>query len=125
MPEPPFVPESGRLASIRHALRGLAEMLREEANARLHLAAGLAAVALGLVLGLGRAEWTAVILAIGLVWAAEALNTALEDLCDLVSPEFHPLVRRAKDVAAGGVLCAALAAAVVGLLVFGPALAEF
>ena len=68
------------------------------------------------------AEWLAVIAAIGLVWTAEGLNTAIEALVDLVSPEQHPLAGRAKDVAAGAVLLAALAATAIGLLVFGPRL---
>jgi diacylglycerol kinase (ATP) len=56
------------------------------------------------------------------VWTAEALNTAFELLCDVASPEFHPLVEKAKDVAAGAVLIAAIGAAAVGLLVLGPPL---
>jgi diacylglycerol kinase (ATP) len=56
------------------------------------------------------------------VWTAEALNTAFESLCDVASPEFHPMVERAKDVAAGAVLVAAIGSVVIGLLVFGPRL---
>mgnify|MGYP006267369755 FL=1 len=61
-----------------------------------------------------------IILVIGLVWMAEALNTALEFLTDLVSPEYHPLAGKAKDVAAAGVLLAALTALITGVLIFGP-----
>ncbi|MGB8168211.1 MAG: diacylglycerol kinase family protein, partial [Chthoniobacteraceae bacterium] len=73
--------------------------------------------------GLERWEWAAVVGAIGLVWTAEGLNTAVEALTDLVSPGEHPLAGRAKDVAAGAVLCAATSAAVIGLVVFVPRLA--
>ncbi len=110
---------SGRLSSFRYAARGLRELVAREPNARIHAAATLAVCGLALGLGLSRLEWCVLVLAIGLVWLAEALNTALEQLCDLVSREEHPLVARAKDLAAGGVLAAALAAALVGLLLFG------
>ena len=77
-------------------------------------------LALGLGLGLSHAEWCVVVLAMTLVWSAEAVNTAFEALCDVASPARHPLVERAKDIAAGAVLIAAAGAAVVGLLVFVP-----
>jgi diacylglycerol kinase (ATP) len=109
----------GRLASVRYALRGLGALLRHEPNARLHLVATVVVVALGVVVRLAPLEWCAVAVAIGMVWMAEALNTAVEALCDLVHPDPHPLVARAKDVAAAGVLCAALGAATIGVLVFG------
>ncbi len=80
---------------------------------------------LGLYCGLARWEWVAVALSVGAVWGAELLNTAVEAVVDLVSPEYHPLAGRAKDVAAGAVLVVALAALVVGLLVFGPYLLHF
>jgi diacylglycerol kinase (ATP) len=74
----------------------------------------------GAVLGLSRLEWCAVVLAVVAVWTAEALNTALEFLVDLASPELHPLAGKAKDAAAGAVLVTAAGAVVIGLLVFGP-----
>ena len=69
-----------------------------------------------------RLEWCAIVAAIGLVWTAEGLNTALEALTDLVSPGEHPLAGRAKDMAAGAVLCAAIAAAIIGAIIFLPKL---
>ena len=69
---------------------------------------------------LSRTEWCLIALAAAAVWTAEALNTALEFLADAAVAEFHPIVGRAKDVAAGGVLLSALGAAIVGVLVFGP-----
>lgn len=100
-------------------------LLRTQANARIHLAATIAVVACGFGGGLSRGEWCAIVLAIGLVWTAEALNTAIEAVVDLASPARHPLAGRAKDVAAGAVLCAAAAAAVIGALIFGPRLLEW
>ena len=112
-------PSPTRAASFGFAIRGLQALLAAEPNARIHLLATVAALALGAVLHLAPLEWCAVVAAIALVWMAEALNTAVETICDLVHPEHHPLVARAKDVAAAGVLCAALAAAAIGALVFG------
>ena len=78
---------------------------------------------LAALLRVSAGEWATLALAIALVWVAEALNTAIEALCDVASPRPHPLVRRAKDVAAAAVLCAAAAAIAVAIAVFGPRLA--
>lgn len=114
---------TGRIRSFRYAVAGIAEMLKGQHNAWVHLAATVAVVALALSFDVGRLEWGLLILAITVVWVAEGLNTALEFLCDVASPEFHPLVEKAKDVAAGAVLISALGAAAVGLIVFFPYLA--
>ena len=92
--------QHARVQTFRYAFRGLATLLVTQANARIHALATVAVVGLGLWLGLGRLEWLALVLAIGAVWCLEAVNTAIEALCDLVSPDYHPLVERAKDVAA-------------------------
>jgi diacylglycerol kinase (ATP) len=113
---------TGRIRSFRFAARGLRLMLVTQHNAWIHAAATLAACAAGAALGLSRAEWCWIVLAIVAVWTAEALNTAFELLCDVASPEFHPVVAQAKDVAAGAVLVSALGALAIGLLVLGPRL---
>jgi diacylglycerol kinase len=87
---------------------------------RVHAVATVVVAGLGFYYQLSRLEWAVVALAVAGVWAAELFNTALEALTDLVSPGFHPLAGKAKDIAAGAVLLAALGAIVVGLLVFGP-----
>jgi diacylglycerol kinase (ATP) len=97
-------------------------LLRTQTNARLHLLATIVVIGAGLGLQISRMEWLAIVAVIGLVWVAEGLNTAIEAAVDLVSPERHPLAGRAKDVAAGAVLLAAVTAVVVGALVFGPRL---
>jgi diacylglycerol kinase len=107
------------LASFAHAWRGVVTLFRQEPNVRIHALATALVVALGAHFGLTRTEWCLVVIAVTLVFVAEAVNTALERVCDRVSPEFHPLVRVAKDVAAAAVLFAAVGAAVVGVLVFG------
>jgi diacylglycerol kinase (ATP) len=109
-----------RARSFGHALAGIALVVRGQHNAWIHSLATLLAVGVGALLPLSALEWCALIFAIGLVWVAEAINTALELLADAVSPEPNPLVGDAKDVAAGAVLIAAIAAAGVGLIVLGP-----
>lgn len=109
-----------RLASFRYALAGLRQLLVAEPNARIHTAATLLVVATGLWLGLDRFEWCWIVLAIGLVWFAEALNTSIERLGDAITREQSPEIGMAKDVAAGAVLIFSVAAALIGLLVVGP-----
>lgn len=111
---------TARLHSFRYALAGLRTLLLTQHNAWLHAAATVVVVVAGLVLGLSRTEWCWLVLAMTLVWMAEALNTALEFLADAVTQEFHALILQAKDVAAAAVLIAAIGALVIGLLVFGP-----
>lgn len=111
-----------RLASFRHAFRGWWHVIRTQRNAWVHAVAAILVVALALYLKLGRLEWAVLILAIGMVWLAEFLNTALEAVVDLASPNVHPLARVGKDVGAAGVLLAAASAALVGLLILGPPL---
>lgn len=112
-----------RMKSFVHALRGMGHLVRTQPNARMHLLATAAVCTVGGYVGLSRDEWLWVSVAIVLVWSAEAFNTALEDLADTVHPERHPGIGRAKDVAAGAVLIAALGAAIIGVLVFAPHLA--
>jgi diacylglycerol kinase (ATP) len=109
-----------RARSFRYAARGLVALLRSQPNAWIHAAATVVVLALGFVVGLSRVEWCLVVAAIAAVWSAEAVNTAFEALCDVASPDRHPLVERAKDIAAGAVLVAAGGAVIIGLLVFAP-----
>ena len=111
---------TGRIRSFAYAFAGIWTMLRSQQNAWIHLAATVAVCGLGFILGLSTADWCWIVLAIMSVWTAEALNTAFEFLADVASPEFHPLVKHAKDVAAGAVLIAAFGAAVIAVLVLGP-----
>ncbi len=110
--------------SLRAALAGMRVLVGSQRNAWFHVAATIAVVALGLYLGLSAARWALVAVAVASVWTAEAINTAFELLADAVSPEFNPLIGKAKDVAAGAVLIAAIGAAAIGLLVFVPEIAD-
>ena len=105
---------------VQCAFNGLGLVFRSQDSARIQAIAALAVVVLGVALRVSAPEWCALVLAIALVLTAEALNTSIESTIDLVSPEFHELAGRAKDVAAGAVLIAALGSVVVGLLVFVP-----
>ena len=107
----------GVAASFGYAFAGLAAAWRTQPNLRIHVVLAAAVVAAGLLLRLAPLGWGVIALAIGLVIAAELFNTALEAVVDLASPQDHPLAKRAKDVAAAGVLIAALAAAAAGLAV--------
>jgi diacylglycerol kinase (ATP) len=108
---------SGR---VRCAFSGLGLVFRSQDSARIQLLAAIAVVLLGLALRLSAAEWCAVVLAVAVVLATEAVNTAIELAVDLASPGYNVVAGRAKDVAAGAVLIAAFGAAAVGAIVFGP-----
>jgi diacylglycerol kinase (ATP) len=109
-------------ASFRYAFAGLGYLLWTQRNAKIHTAIGLAAIALGFIVGLDRFEWLMLTLTIAIVLAAEGINTALEAAVDLASPDYHPLAKIAKDVGAGTVLLTAIASVIVGLLLFLPRL---
>ncbi len=112
----------GPLRSLRFAWRGLIFLVRSQRNAQLHLGATVAVGVVGVLVGLSASEWCVILLAVAGVWAAEGMNASIELLADAVAPSMHPLVERAKDVAAGAVLVASLAAVGVGLLVCVPKL---
>jgi len=99
-------------------------MLRSQYNAWLHALATCAILVLAFILKINHSEWCWILLAIMAVWMAEALNTALEFLADAALPQYHPLVQKAKDVAAGAVLISAIGAVVIGILIFAPYLAH-
>ena len=109
-----------RARSFAYALAGLRILLRTQHNAWIHAVASVIVIAVGLSLPLSAADWLALVLALTLVWMAEAFNTGLELLADAVTQDHHPLIGQAKDVAAAAVLLAAIGAAVIGVLVLGP-----
>ncbi len=111
---------AARLRSFVDAGRGLLTLLGDQHNARIHLAATVAVLALGSYCEITRPEWWVLLLCMALVWLAESLNSSLEYLCDAVTPVRHPLIAKAKDVAAGGVLLSAVMAALIGVSIFMP-----
>jgi diacylglycerol kinase (ATP) len=118
----PVARSSSRLASFHHALAGWWYMLRTQRNAWIHAVVSTAVLVLGLWLGLGRLEWAIILLTIAVVWMAEFINTSLEAVVNLASPDLHPLAKVGKDVAAAAVLVGAVTAVLVGLLILGPPL---
>jgi diacylglycerol kinase (ATP) len=98
---------TGRIRSFHYAIRGILRMVRCQHNAWIHAVVTVAVLVVGLCFRLSGSEWCWIISAISIVWTAEALNTAFEFLADVASPKFNPLVRDAKDVAAGAVLITA------------------
>ena len=113
------------MKSFAYALIGIGSAVKSERNMRIHLVAAIAAVLLGAWLGLDGREWASIVICCALVMSLECLNTAVEAVVDLASPDIHPLAKKAKDCAAGAVLLAAIGAAIVGCIIFVPKLAAF
>lgn len=109
-----------RLKSFGFAFRGIFEIVRREANFQIHIAAAIIVIVSGFIFKLNQKEWLIIILTIAFVMVAEMLNSAIERIVDLVHPDRHKLAGRIKDISAGAVLLAALAAVVVGLIIFIP-----
>jgi len=116
---------SKRLKSFGYAFQGIRTLIVTQPHAQLHLLATIIVVTVGLLVGLRRWEWVAIMLCIGMVWMAEAINTALEFLADEVSLEQRERIGKAKDIAAGGVLIVAMISVVIAALVFWNHLARF
>ena len=111
-----------RLHSIRYALDGIKYILKTQQNARIHLFFTLAVFILGFLFGITRMEWITLLLTVGLVWAAELFNTAVEVMVNLISPERRITAKICKDISAGSVLVTTSISVLVGLLIFGPPL---
>ncbi len=115
---------SSRGRAFRYAFSGWWHVIRTQRNAWIHAMVSVTVVGIGLWLGLSPSEWAIITITIAMVWTAEFINTALEAVVDLASPQHHPLAQVGKDVGAAAVLIAALSAAIVGFLILGPALLE-
>jgi len=111
---------SERLKSFDYAVQGLKTFFITQHNARLHLLAAVVVLLMSYVLHINTVEWLFIIFSIGLVFIAEMMNTAIEFLCDKITLETHPQIKKVKDVSAAAVLLASLAAVIVGLIIFTP-----
>ena len=109
-----------QLKSFGFAFNGLKILIKEEHNSRIHLFATVCVLIAAFVFEISKAEWLAVIFAIGFVFALEIINSAIENIADFVSPEKHVLIKKIKDLAAAGVLVSAMTALIVGLIIFLP-----
>ena len=111
-----------RLKSFAFALNGLKILILEEHNARIHLVAAILVVIAGILLKISNAEWVAVTFSIGLVFALETINSAIENLADFISPDKNDQIKKVKDLSAGAVLIGAMTALFIGVIVFIPKL---
>ncbi len=111
-----------RLASFGYALQGWLYMLRWQKNTRIMSIASVLVILMSLWLEISRIEWAIIILTITIVWLTEFLNAGIEAAIDVASPQIHPMAKVGKDVASAAVLLGAIAAALVGLLIFAPPL---
>ncbi|WP_294421672.1 diacylglycerol kinase family protein [uncultured Senegalimassilia sp.] len=107
-------------SAFANAGRGLFEAVRTERNLRIDACMALVAVAFGFALHIDMSSWLAVVICIGMMFALETVNTAIEAVVDLASPGYHELARKAKDCAAGAALAGAFASLIVGCIVFIP-----
>lgn len=110
------------LRSFRYATEGLRYVIKHEQNMQIHLVVGTVVILFALILNIPLLHFLIVLLVIGIVFALEAMNTAIERTVDLVTKEYHPVAKVAKDVAAGAVLIFSIFAAVIGLWIFIPPL---
>ena len=108
------------IKGFHYAAKGIWKTARSERNFKIHLIIVPMVVVAGFILSVSAVEWTVIVLAMGLVLSAEMFNTAIESLVDMVSPEYEKSAGRIKDIAAGAVLVTAVAAAIVGVIIFGP-----
>lgn len=112
-----------RIKSFKYAFDGIGHLVKSEPNVIIHFIAAIVVLGMGYFFSITTVEWCLVLFAIGFVLSAEAFNTALEYLTNLVSPDYHELAGKTKDVAAGAVLIASITAALIGLIIFLPKLA--
>lgn len=119
MEEHGFDPKK-RIQSFNYAGRGVKFFVSREQNAWIHITVAILVILAGIFFDITKTEWMTVIFCIGLVLSAEGFNTAIEYLCNVVSPERNEAIGRVKDVAAGSVLICAIAAAIIGLIIFIP-----
>lgn len=108
------------LKSFVYALDGITFVLRTQRNPKIHFVLAIVVICVGLGLKIQSTDWRWIIISIALVWFAELMNSAFEFLCDIVMPEWHDSVKRAKDIAAGAVLVCAVGSAIIGVLTFWP-----
>lgn len=109
-----------RYKSFGYAFAGLRFIVASQPHARIHIVAAILVIICGGLVGITGQDWLWLVVAIALVWITESINTAIEFLCDVVSPDYSEGVKRAKDIAAASVLIAAIAAAIIGIIVFYP-----
>jgi diacylglycerol kinase len=114
-----------QIKSFGYAFRGIWKAFAVERNMRIHFVIALLVVICGFIFNISKVEWLFCLLCFGLVFGAELINSAIENMVDLISPEKHKLAENAKDMAAGAVLVCAIFSAIVGLIIFVPRIVNF
>ena len=109
-----------RIRSFVYAGRGIRLVFSSEANMKIHIVVATLVVICGFIFNINTTEWIACLLCIGLVFGAEMINTAIENVVDLASPDYQELAGKAKDIAAGAVLICAIVSVIIGILIFLP-----
>ena len=109
-----------RVESFKYAWEGLLHLVQEEPNARIHLVAAIAAVLCGWYFGIDKSEWLVIVLCIGIVLITEAINTAIENVCDYISPAYHDKIKIIKDLSAAAVLISAVISIIIAGCIFVP-----
>ena len=112
-----------RIQAFRYAIRGIRQFVNEP-HARIHLISTLVVIVLGFILTVSNTEWYILLICCALVLSLEAINSSLEHLTDIASPEIQPKAGLVKDIAAGAVLIASIFAAIIGLMIFVPKIIE-
>ncbi len=113
------------LKSFKFAFKGIGFYLQSGGNVLIHLIASVIVIVLGFIFQINTTDWIVLILCIGMVLGAEALNTSIEELTNFVSPEYHEQAGKVKDLAAGAVLIISMMAAIIGLIIFIPKIIVF
>lgn len=114
-----------RFLSFRYAFNGLKTLFTQEHNARIHFVIAILTIAIGMVLNISPIEWLIILILIALVFCLEIINTAIEYLCNFISPEWHKAVKDIKDLSAAAVLVAAIISIICGIIIFAPKLCDF
>lgn len=109
-----------RIQSFKYAFNGLKVVFKEEHNARIHLIVSLIVIICGVIFNISNLEWIIICFAIGFVISTEIINSAIENLCDFVSPEHHNLIKKVKDLSAAAVLVSTISSVIIGILIFFP-----
>jgi diacylglycerol kinase len=109
-----------RLRSFKYALNGLRILIKFEHNSRIHLTAMIIAIILGIILDISGLEWLVIVIVTGFVFSVEIINSAIEYLADFISPNYHEIIKKVKDLSAAAVLISALVSLVVAFIIFIP-----
>ena len=114
-----------RLGSFKYAINGLRILFKHEHNSRIHIFAAICAIILGLVLNVSNVEWIAIVLVIGFVFSIELINSSIEYLTDFISPNYHEIIKKVKDLSAAAVLMSAIVSMVTAFIIFIPKIRKF